>query len=207
MSRLIFRCFLVAVFGDLHSAIEKGSQPENGERQHPRIETQRAPNQAGDRNRAVQGWQVEKEEKVMFTRKLDLAIEVALHYQGTLYSWGGDDPSGFDCSGLCIEILKSVGLLPRKGDWTAGGLYGLFKGETTQDATPGCLAFRGSSTAKIVHVEFVVARIGNDVFTIGASGGGSKITTKEIAIKQNAFVKVRPLFANPVAIVNPFWTD
>ena len=141
----------------------------------------------------------------MYQRRVELAIDVAMSYQGTWYSWGGDDPSGFDCSGLCIEVLKSVGLLPRSGDWRAVELYDLFKSKATQDATPGCLVFRGSSTNKIVHVEFVVAKIGSSTFTIGASGGGSKTTSKEIAIKQNAFVKVRPLFENPIAIVNPFW--
>lgn len=141
----------------------------------------------------------------MYVRKVDLAIDIAMRYQGTWYSWGGDDPQGFDCSGLCIEVLKSVGLLPRSGDWRAVDLYARFQEHTTQAATPGCLAFWGSSTAKIIHVELVVAAIGHDVFTIGASGGGSKTLTKEIAMKQNAFVKVRPMKADPIAIVNPFW--
>ena len=143
----------------------------------------------------------------MNQRKVDLAREVAMHYQGTFYSWGGDDPQGFDCSGLCIEVLKSVGLLPRSGDWRAVDLYGLFKDKTTQDATPGCLAFWGASTNKIIHVEFVVDKIGGAVFTIGASGGGSKTTSKEIAMKQNAFVKVRPMKPGVIAIVNPFWAQ
>ena len=128
-----------------------------------------------------------------------------MSFIGTWYSWGGDDPSGFDCSGLCIEVLKSVGLLPRRGDWRAVELYERFKAKETQKATEGCLVFWGASTSKIIHVEFVVDTIGAGVFTIGASGGGSKTTSKEVAMKQNAFVKVRPMKANPVAIVNPFW--
>ena len=46
---------------------------------------------------------------------------------------------GFDCSGYCIEILKSVGLLPRKGDWTAAGLFEKF-GKVVEPST-GCLVF------------------------------------------------------------------
>ena len=51
-----------------------------------------------------------------------VATKVAWHYLGTPYIWGGDDFSGFDCSGFVIEILKSVGILPRDGDWTAAML-------------------------------------------------------------------------------------
>jgi cell wall-associated NlpC family hydrolase len=51
---------------------------------------------------------------------------IAMSYLGTFYIWGGDDPSGFDCSGLAIECLKSVGVLPREGDWTAQDLSAMF---------------------------------------------------------------------------------
>lgn len=53
-------------------------------------------------------------------------VTTALSYLGTPYIWGGDDPSGFDCSGFVIECLKSVGLLSEKEDYTADGLYHLF---------------------------------------------------------------------------------
>jgi len=41
------------------------------------------------------------------------------HFVGTFYTWGGDDPSSFDCSGLVVEALKSVGLISRHDDRTA----------------------------------------------------------------------------------------
>ena len=41
-------------------------------------------------------------------------LQTALAYLGTPYVWGGDDPSGFDCSGFVIECLKSAGLLNLK---------------------------------------------------------------------------------------------
>ncbi|MFC1535727.1 NlpC/P60 family protein, partial [Candidatus Neomarinimicrobiota bacterium] len=46
-----------------------------------------------------------------------IASSIAFHFVGLPYLWGGDDAvAGYDCSGLVIEILKSVGLLQRSGD-------------------------------------------------------------------------------------------
>lgn len=119
----------------------------------------------------------------------DLALKIAWKMWGLPYLWGGDDPVvGFDCSGMCIEILKSVGLLPRKGDWTAHGLHRLFASKTVQEAGPGCLVFYESNPGRIVHVEFLLDR----EFSIGASGGGSRTLTRRDAVKQNAYIKIRP---------------
>lgn len=131
------------------------------------------------------------------TRK-EMAIKVAWHYLGLPYRWGGDDPiQGFDCSGLVVEILKSIGILPRIGDWTAESLYEFFKkhGKLVTRPDAGCLAFwidRG--TAKIRHIEMFL----NSEVTIGASGGGSKTKSLEAAIDQNAYIKIRPVdFTDP----------
>ena len=143
----------------------------------------------------------------MFDKRVDLAVDYAMKYVGTWYSWGGDDASGFDCSGLMIEVLKAVGLFPRKGDETAQGLYERFKDKVTQNPVEGCLVFYGRSTNRITHIELVVAIFGGTVFTVGASGGGSKTKTKEDAIRDNAFVKVRPMRGDVVAFSNPFSTE
>ena len=120
---------------------------------------------------------------------MDIAREVAFKFLGKPYLWGGDDPEGFDCSGFCIEILKSVGLLPRQGDWTAQGLWHKFQDYEVEKPSLGCLVFwtdrRGD---KIVHVEFVIGRD----HAIGASGGGSRTTSREKAMAQGAYIKVRP---------------
>jgi cell wall-associated NlpC family hydrolase len=50
-----------------------------------------------------------------YTRR-KMAVEYAEKFIGKFYKWGGDDPAGFDYSGLAIEVLKAVGVLPRKGD-------------------------------------------------------------------------------------------
>ena len=115
----------------------------------------------------------------------EIALKIAWSFLGKPYIWGGDDPMrGFDCSGFVIECLKSVGILPRKGDWPAMGLYGMFP--LVENPYAGCLVFWGAP--RIIHVEFCI----DDKLSIGASGGGSKTKTAADAISQNAYIKIRP---------------
>jgi hypothetical protein len=138
----------------------------------------------------------------------DLALDVAASHLGTFYSWGGDDPSAFDCSGLIVEVLKSVGILPREGDWNAESLFRqrfLTKPRHTAsgELRPGMLVFWAGASGRMRHVEMVYA-ITDRPITIGASGGGSKTKSREDAIRDNAFVKLRPVNVNWVAAVDPF---
>lgn len=136
--------------------------------------------------------------------KIDAATKVAWSFIGKPYLWGGDDPmAGFDCSGFCIEILKSVGALPRKGDWTASGLYDRLT--AVEEAWEGCLVFWKNSSGKIIHVEYCL----DDILSIGASGGGSKTTDEAAAIKQNAYIKVRPFNSRSglAGFVDPFFVS
>ncbi|MFF7453041.1 C40 family peptidase [Kitasatospora sp. NPDC008115] len=49
--------------------------------------------------------------------RLESAIEYALAQQGKPYVWGGNGPSGFDCSGLVQQAYKRAGIsLPRVAD-------------------------------------------------------------------------------------------
>ena len=127
---------------------------------------------------------------------LDLRRAEALDYiktfRGTWYTWGGDDPSSFDCSGLAIEFCKSFGGLPRGGDWTAHALAHMFNKidpEEKEDAAGNLVFWWGSSNTRIGHVEICV---GNGI-ALGASGGGPWVKTIEDAIASNAFVKQRPI--------------
>jgi cell wall-associated NlpC family hydrolase len=123
---------------------------------------------------------------------LVVARQVALSLLNTPYIWGGDDPMrGFDCSGFVIEILKSVGLLPQEGDWTAEGLYQLTKGfavDVNTQVTEGCLLFWHTGDGKATHVEYAL----NDTLSIGARGGGAVTSSLSVAIKENAYTKIRP---------------
>ena len=128
--------------------------------------------------------------------KRTLATKIALHFLGSPYIWGGDDPMrGFDCSGFVIEVLKSIGVLPRSGDWTAANLWELFKRHHVNKPYTGCLVFyraRQSENSPIIHVEYCL----DAIHTIGASGGGSKTYTVDDAVKQNAYIKIRPINLN-----------
>jgi cell wall-associated NlpC family hydrolase len=138
----------------------------------------------------------------------DLALKVAWHFLGTPYIWGGDDPSGFDCSGFVIECLQSVGVLPRKGDWSAAGLWDTFKRgrrDMVTDYKPGDLVFYVvPGTENIIHVEILV----DQERSIGASGGGSSVVSTPDAWRRNSYVKVRPMWTREgiYGVLNPFFT-
>ena len=130
-----------------------------------------------------------------------LVLDIAFSYLGTFYTWGGDSPNGFDCSGLAIECLKSVGALPRKGDWTAAALWHKFPIKPANGKAGDLVFWANQPNGKIIHIEIMV----NEDLAIGASGGGSRTRTRHDAIKHNAFIKIRPVdsrehiagFANP----------
>jgi len=128
--------------------------------------------------------------------KKEIAIKIAWHYLGTPYRWGGDDPmEGFDCSGFILEVLQSVGAVPRGLDITADGLYEFFKklGKLAIRPSAGCLAFWATIPGgHIRHVEMMI----DETLSIGASGGGAKIRDLEDAIRQNAYIKIRPVNLN-----------
>lgn len=137
--------------------------------------------------------------------KREIAEHVALSFLGKPYYWGGDDPvRGFDCSGFVIEILKSVGILPRRGDWTAAGLYHTFRDHAVVDPDSGCLVFWENSDGRVIHVEYC---LGDDL-AIGASGGGSRTDTEQEAIDSNAYIKIRPIYSRSrvAGFVDP-WTE
>lgn len=125
-------------------------------------------------------------------RRRVFACEYARQFTGTFYKWGGDDPAGFDCSGFAIEVLKAVGILQRKGDWTAAGLFKLFAEIPRKNLAAGDLVFWQKNN-KIIHVEIAL----NKHLAIGASGGGSNTLTHADAIKHNAYIKARPIDSRP----------
>ena len=116
------------------------------------------------------------------------ALKIGFSLLWTPYLWGGDDPSGLDCSGFMIELLKSVGKLPYQYDNTAQGLYNKFNISTTPRA--GDLVFWKSDSSKVVHVEMVY-----DIdlhLSIGAAGGGSSTLDENDAWEHNAYIRIRP---------------
>jgi hypothetical protein len=106
---------------------------------------------------------------------------------GKFYSWGGDDPSGFDCSGVAVELCKSYGSISRGSDYTAADLAELFPRSTIE---VGHLVFWANSD-RIIHVEVVVDK--ELRLALGASGGGPWVKSRQDAIRYNAFIKIRPI--------------
>ncbi|MEW5796610.1 MAG: NlpC/P60 family protein [Candidatus Zixiibacteriota bacterium] len=115
-------------------------------------------------------------------------VTTALAYLGTPYVWGGDDPSGFDCSGLVVECLKSVGLLDSV-DLSADGLLVKFRDYAVAQPARGCLVFLLDRAGKARHVGICLDRW----HFIEAGGGDNSVADQSAAWKRNAFVRIRPL--------------
>lgn len=118
---------------------------------------------------------------------------LALRYVGIAYRWAGDDPmAGWDCNGIGQEMLASLGEDP-PGDQTAQALFDYFNhplaATRREGARAGALAFFGSSPRHITHVGFCIS---GDLM-LEAGGGGSSTTSLDAAVKQNAYVRIRPI--------------
>lgn len=111
-------------------------------------------------------------------------------FHGIPYIWGSDDPKkGLDCSGLAQHLLAYLKLDP-SGDQTADGLKDHFSiyGKQVSDYDLGDVVFYGSKN-KAIHIAIY---LGNGLI-IEAGGGGSRTTTKEIALSIGAQVRIRPM--------------
>lgn len=126
-----------------------------------------------------------------YINKVELATKYAWSMIGLPYKWGGDDPmAGFDCSGYCIEIMKSVGIFPRGGDWTAQILWDKYRSKEVDRPEEGALVFwYDRSQTRVIHVEYCL----DHLYALGASGGGSRTITVADATSQNAYIKMRPI--------------
>jgi cell wall-associated NlpC family hydrolase len=65
-------------------------------------------------------------------------VGIAMQYLGVPYRWGGESPSGFDCSGLIVYAYRQVGVsLPH----FTGALWGMGVPVSRSDLQPGDLVF------------------------------------------------------------------
>lgn len=111
------------------------------------------------------------------------ALSFALSQIGVPYVWGGESPSGYDCSGLVRAAYRSVGIaIPRTSEEQFASESHLPSGAPLE---PGDLVFFGPGPRDATHVGMVVAAgemvdapfTGTDVrtepfpTTVGASWG------------------------------------
>ena len=132
------------------------------------------------------------------------ATAYAMSFIGTPYMWGGNGPF-FDCSGFACEIMKAFGKLKPTEDLSAEQLKSKFI--MVNQPSEGCLVFfYNTAKTKITHVEYCI----NDILSIGASGGGSMTLSLPDALRDHAFVQIRPInrdraiacYADPFKEVN-----
>lgn len=128
----------------------------------------------------------------------------ALSLLGVRYRWGGDNAvSGFDCSGLVQELLRSAGEqlpLPDMGSQALFDYYQNGFGEWNKFQA-GALAWYGKSVTQITHVAMLV-----DAYrVIEAGGGGHLVLTENDAAAKGAVVRIRPIrYRNDlVSIIRP----
>lgn len=120
-------------------------------------------------------------------------LQTALAYLGTPYRWGGDDPSGFDCSGLVVECLKTAGIISERADYTADGLARLYSDRRISQPRRGALLFTFNPDGRATHVAVCLDRH----FQISASGGTRHTSNPDAAWRDNAYVRIRPIRFDP----------
>lgn len=105
------------------------------------------------------------------------------------YKWGGDDPTGFDCSGMVVEGLRACGLMGIHEDLSAYGLWHKFSDKQVPAPRRGALVFWFADNGKANHVAVCL----DEHFCLTADAGGRHVQTADDAEKYNAFVKIRPI--------------
>ena len=84
-------------------------------------------------------------------------LNLASDYLGTPYAWGGESPTGFDCSGLAQYIYAKEGItIPRTTyDQFRGGLS-----VPTNELQAGDLVFFRGSDAKVQNGQVLPGHVG-----------------------------------------------
>ena len=117
---------------------------------------------------------------------------IALRFLNIPYIWGGKNPQGFDCSGLCCAILTSTGILRDDDVYNAQQLFTLLLPQSELKQELGSLVFYGASRHSIKHVVYCL----NDTLCIEAYGDSTSKTFQD-ALRYNngtgAYVRLAPI--------------
>ncbi len=127
------------------------------------------------------------------TTKRDSIIAFSEQFKGVPYVWGGNDPSGFDCSGYTKYVMRHFGYdLPR----LAGDQYYVSCEPVPREkANRGDLVFFGSNKKSVAHVGIVVSSPGEPLRMIHA-GSSTGITVS--TVEGNSYWEPRFLFTGRV---------
>lgn len=106
----------------------------------------------------------------------------------TPYVWGAHGIY-YDCSGLVVETLKMRGWVANSFDANSHTLFNLTMSGGTLKPKAHCFAFYGTKQ-RITHIAYCIS----DSHVIEAAGGGSNTTSLEMAVKDGAMVRVRPIY-------------
>jgi cell wall-associated NlpC family hydrolase len=132
---------------------------------------------------------IQDQEAFVLTKEDILMVQIE-SFLGRPYYYGGDDPiKGFDCSGLVIELLKSIGILGGGVDMTAQGLADHFKADSETPVKFPNLVFFGKSRDQITHVGMAL----DDKYMVEAGGGNALTVSLEVAAQRNAYIRIRPI--------------
>ena len=102
------------------------------------------------------------------------------------YEWGGNNPLGLDCSGFVCWCLKRAGMISRRVDMSADGLWHKYKAVECDGPIPGALVFWFDGDGDAIHIGICKS----ELFYYAAEGGGRLVKTPEDADMKDAFVGI-----------------
>jgi LysM repeat protein len=102
-------------------------------------------------------------------------VQDSKNYLGVPYVWGGESPSGFDCSGFIYFMFDKHGVdIPRQ---TSGDYYKMGTAVSKANLQPGDLVFFGVNVPGVVsHVGFYM---GDNQFISATSSSGISIVSMD----------------------------
>jgi cell wall-associated NlpC family hydrolase len=130
------------------------------------------------------------------------AVALAYRFLGVPYVWGGDSPSGFDCSGLTMYVYGELGI--KLGHYTGFQYYAGLR-VTRDQLQPGDLIFFHANSAGVPQHEGMY--IGNGSF-IHAPHTGDVVKISSLFETRYALAylgAVRPYAAGMTSSTLPSW--